>query len=67
MWFLIGVAAGILVTILFTKFYARSWTIGVLKINLTDPDADMFKLNIDTDVESLPNHKIVILKVDSQK
>lgn len=67
MWYTIGVLTGILLTILFTRFFARSWTIGVLDINLVDPEADTMKLNIDSDINSLPNHKFVILKVNTQK
>lgn len=67
MWYVLGLLTGILLTILFTRFFARSWTIGVLKINLTDPEEDTMKLNIDSDINSLPNHKFVILKVDTQK
>ena len=67
MWYVLGLLTGILLTILFTRFFARSWTIGVLKVNLNDPEAELMKLNIDSDINHLPNHKFVILKVDTQK
>ena len=67
MWYVLGLLTGILLTILFTRFFARSWTIGVITINLHDPEAELMKLNIDSDINTLPNHKFVILKVDTQK
>lgn len=65
-WFL-GVLVGIAVTVLFSKFITKTWTIGVLKINLKDPEADICGLHIDSNINDLPTKKFVILRVDSQK
>lgn len=64
---LLGVLVGISVTITFTKFVTRSWTIGALNINLVDPEEETLKLTIDANLDDMPRKKFVILLVKTQK
>lgn len=65
-WFL-GMIVGIVATILVSKFVTKAWTIGVLKLNLCDPEAELIGLHIDSKLNDLVRNKFVILKIDSQK
>lgn len=66
MEWILGVLVGIAATVLISRFITKSWSIGVLKINLRDPEADICGLAIDSDINDLVKKKFVVLKVDSQ-
>ena len=67
LYWLLGVLVGASICVLFYIFILKRFTIGTLLINTTDPEADICRLVIDENLDSLLKKKIVILKIDSQK
>lgn len=59
--FLGGVAIGIIISILF-NFLKTSY--GVLKIDISDSEKEMYRICLD-DLDDLKNKKRIMLKVDS--
>lgn len=66
-YWLLGVLVGCSFVILLEILCLKKCTVGMLRFNTTDPEADICRLVIDDDLDSLSKKKIVILKIDSQK
>lgn len=57
----IGAVVGFLTAFIFTRVLGTSH--GVLRIDLSDPEKDVFRLELNDDLEKLATRKRVLLKV----
>lgn len=65
-YLLVGVVIGAIVTYI---LHRRAEAVGTLEVDYTNPEADLFRLKIDEDLENLVTKKYVLIKVqnNSQK
>lgn len=59
--YIIGVISGIVACMIAQKFRK---TIGTLKIDMSDPEKDVYRLEIDN-LDAIPNMKYIRLRVDT--
>lgn len=61
-WILVGMAVSTLITLLMCKIYYRKE--GVLQIDHSDPEKDVYRFVIDK-IDDLSKKKYIVLKVDN--
>lgn len=61
--FVIGVICGIIASKIFQRFRK---TIGTLIVDMSDPDKDIYRLEIDN-LDNIPKMKYILLKVETSK
>ena len=60
---LLSILLGFLIGNVFTSLYLTRKPDGYFFVNLTDPEDEMFKLQIDVPLEQIPKEKRLIFKV----
>lgn len=61
LWFLLGLLSGVIITIVICCLQTKR---GVLKIDRSDPERDIYRLDID-DLDVLSKKKRLLLKIDN--
>lgn len=64
MSYFVGVVIGIVLSFIVHKFYRKRSTDGVLKIDTSNPEKDIYRLDID-DLDILPRKKYLVLTIDT--
>lgn len=64
MSYFVGVVIGIVLSFIVHKIYRKRSTDGVLKIDTSNPEKDIYRLDID-DLDILPRKKYLVLTIDT--
>lgn len=64
LWFLIGVIVGVILTTIIYVLVHHKRTIGVLQIDRTNPEKDVYRFDI-KDFDALTKKKHIIMKVNN--
>ena len=64
MSYFVGVVIGIVLSFIVHKIYGKRSTDGVLKIDTSNPEKDIYRLDID-DLDILPRKKYLVLTIDT--
>lgn len=66
MYFLLGLITGILLTIIFIKYFLKPKIIGTLRVDQSDPDGPYLFLELNESIEKIIHQKKVVMNVNAK-
>ena len=63
-WIVVSFVIGVLISVLFNELISGY---GILKIDHCDPEKDLYRIVITTDLDKLPRKKRVVLKIEDNE
>lgn len=66
MYFLLGLIAGILLTIIFIKCFLKPKIAGTLRVDQSDPDGPYLFLELNESIEKIIHQKKVVMNVNAK-
>lgn len=64
MYFLLGLAVGVLLSIIFAKYFLKPKIIGTLRVDQSDPDGPYLFLELNASIEKIIHQKKVVMNVN---